>query len=380
MDFRLQRKKKKQKKWPVVVTALLTPVAAIVLTTILVVYKDDIHIPWLDQEHYIPKNGQGTLLQGYSQQRLLPAYLQLVLRRSATGALRRKEIRRNWSTSGITRLKRAEKTQRGTRTRRREDKEVGEEAERKEDREEKEDVERSDDRKEQREKARTEGDTTPEAETDREQHREEPTSRSPHHVPGGTWLHKVPPYLTQPRLRAIQIVVGPTEEESVDMCYAHLRKLQSMCINIDQLKEIWAQLIQACKSVVLRRLILRQPGIFLDDILVLARYHELSNSQAYDMEVVLVRGSNSVGSTCSVKVKEEQVNLIQKLLACPRPSDVPSQGDKCSNCGLEQCIPVNEPFCLWQLLLDEWETEGLSKRDAPCAQWDDVMMTTKRSL
>ncbi|KAJ1142866.1 hypothetical protein NDU88_009179 [Pleurodeles waltl] len=60
MDFRLQRKKKEQKKWPVVVTALLTPVAAIVLTTILIVYKDDIHIPWLDQEHYIPKNGQAA--------------------------------------------------------------------------------------------------------------------------------------------------------------------------------------------------------------------------------------------------------------------------------------------------------------------------------
>ncbi|KAJ1119770.1 hypothetical protein NDU88_007955 [Pleurodeles waltl] len=59
MDFRLQRKKKEQKKWLVVVTALLTTVAAIVLTTILIVYKDDIHIPWLDQEHYIPKSGQG---------------------------------------------------------------------------------------------------------------------------------------------------------------------------------------------------------------------------------------------------------------------------------------------------------------------------------
>ncbi|XP_069060498.1 neuromedin-S isoform X1 [Pleurodeles waltl] len=59
MDFRLQRKKKEQKKWPVVVTALLTTVAAIVLTTILIVYKDDIHSPWLDKEHYIPKSGQG---------------------------------------------------------------------------------------------------------------------------------------------------------------------------------------------------------------------------------------------------------------------------------------------------------------------------------
>ncbi|KAJ1153512.1 hypothetical protein NDU88_006271 [Pleurodeles waltl] len=64
MDFRLQHKKKEQKKWPVVVTALLTPVAAIVLTTILIVYKDDIHIPWLDQEHYIPKSGQGERATG----------------------------------------------------------------------------------------------------------------------------------------------------------------------------------------------------------------------------------------------------------------------------------------------------------------------------
>ncbi|KAJ1170331.1 hypothetical protein NDU88_002209 [Pleurodeles waltl] len=76
---------------------------------------------------------------------------------------------------------------------RNEDKQVEEEAESKEDGEEEEDVERSNDREEPREKARAKGDTAPEApeaETDREQCREEPTSRRPRHVPGVTWLHK----------------------------------------------------------------------------------------------------------------------------------------------------------------------------------------------
>ncbi|KAJ1083651.1 hypothetical protein NDU88_003806 [Pleurodeles waltl] len=82
-------------------------------------------------------------------------------------------------------------------TERNKDGEEEEDAERNEDGEEEKDVERSDDREELREKARTEGDAGPEAETDREQRREEPTLRRPHHVPGGKWLHKVQAYLSK---------------------------------------------------------------------------------------------------------------------------------------------------------------------------------------
>ncbi|KAJ1218457.1 hypothetical protein NDU88_006037 [Pleurodeles waltl] len=78
-----------------------------------------------------------------------------------------------------------------------EDKEAGEEARKKADRQEEEEMEKSNDGEEQREKARTKGDAVPEAETDREQHREEPTSRRPCHVLGGTRLHKVWAYLSK---------------------------------------------------------------------------------------------------------------------------------------------------------------------------------------
>ncbi|KAJ1196350.1 hypothetical protein NDU88_000221 [Pleurodeles waltl] len=61
--------------------------------------------------------------------------------------------------------------------------------------EEEKDTERSDAGEELQEKARTKGDEGPEAEADKEQCREEPTSRTPRHVPGGTWLHKVRAYL-----------------------------------------------------------------------------------------------------------------------------------------------------------------------------------------
>ncbi|KAJ1189320.1 hypothetical protein NDU88_006068 [Pleurodeles waltl] len=81
--------------------------------------------------------------------------------------------------------------EKGEDAKRNENKEAEEEAENKEDREQEEDVERSDNGEELREKGRTEGDVAPEAETDREQRREEPTSRRPCDVPGEMWLHKV---------------------------------------------------------------------------------------------------------------------------------------------------------------------------------------------
>ena len=67
------------------------------------------------------------------------------------------------------------------------------------------------------------------------------------------------------------------EGESVDVYYTRLRKLASTCTGFDQSDEIRAQIIQNCWSSFLRKQILRQPGITLDEILVLARSHELAD-------------------------------------------------------------------------------------------------------
>ncbi|KAJ1126939.1 hypothetical protein NDU88_005345 [Pleurodeles waltl] len=54
-----------------------------------------------------------------------------------------------------------------------------------------EDRERSVYRRRQRGKPGAGKDETTEAKKDRDQHREEPDTGRPRHVPGGTWLHKV---------------------------------------------------------------------------------------------------------------------------------------------------------------------------------------------
>ena len=46
-----------------------------------------------------------------------------------------------------------------------------------------------------------------------------------------------------------------TDDESVDIFYAHLQRLASTCSGIEQVDEISANLIQGCKSTSLRKLI-----------------------------------------------------------------------------------------------------------------------------
>ena len=63
------------------------------------------------------------------------------------------------------------------------------------------------------------------------------------------------------------------EDESVDTYYGHLRRLTWSCTAIDHDDEVRAQFIQGCKSSTVLRQILRQYGITLDAILVLACAH-----------------------------------------------------------------------------------------------------------
>ena len=71
-----------------------------------------------------------------------------------------------------------------------------------------------------------------------------------------------------------------SEGESVDVYYARLRRLAITCSGFDHASEIRAQIIQGYRSSTLRTLILRQPGITQDDVLILARSHKLADARA----------------------------------------------------------------------------------------------------
>ncbi|KAJ1115552.1 hypothetical protein NDU88_003775 [Pleurodeles waltl] len=127
-----------------------------------------------------------------------------------------------------------------------------------------------------------------------------------------------------------------TEVESMDMFYARLRKLASSCTGLNQQEEIRAQIIQGCWSNALRKLILRQQGMSLDDILILARSHELSAVRADAMAAVRGQSLAAASSTRAVQVKEEQVEAIQTRPATPRKMNPSKPGERvCGSCGYE---------------------------------------------
>ncbi|KAJ1159585.1 hypothetical protein NDU88_000092 [Pleurodeles waltl] len=94
------------------------------------------------------------------------------------------------------------------------------------------------------------------------------------------------------------------------MFYTRLHKLASTCTGLNQHEKTRAQIIQGCRSYLLRKLILWQPGISLDEILILARSHESINRRADDMVVALVRSTTVPGLTKLTPMKEEQVDAI----------------------------------------------------------------------
>ena len=74
------------------------------------------------------------------------------------------------------------------------------------------------------------------------------------------------------------------EGQLLDEYVTELRKLSKHCEFTDVDKEILSQLIQNCRSNQLRRRALREPDKSLDDIILLGRAMEMSDSQAQVME------------------------------------------------------------------------------------------------
>lgn len=115
-----------------------------------------------------------------------------------------------------------------------------------------------------------------------------------------------------------------TDTESVDMFYVRLRRLASTCPFTDPRGEIRDQIIVGCRSKLLRKLILRMPGMSLDDILVLARSHELSDARAEEMEAALHTPVATPPQPRQTGIKEERVDVVQRhprtQHQAPRPS------------------------------------------------------------
>lgn len=130
------------------------------------------------------------------------------------------------------------------------------------------------------------------------------------------------------------------EGETVDMFFARLSKLASSCTGIDKQFEIRAQLIQGCRSSELLKLILRQPGISLDDILILGSSHKLADARTGEMESALAHRASSSPPRCQVKIKEERVEAIRKWTGRGSGNAGAHPGDKaCGNCGMDSHPP-----------------------------------------
>lgn len=132
-----------------------------------------------------------------------------------------------------------------------------------------------------------------------------------------------------------------TDTESVDMFYARLRRLANTCPFTDQREEIRDQIILGCRSKLLRKLILRQPKMTLDDILVLARSHELSDARAEEMETALHTPVTAPPTIRHVPVKEERVDAVRSRPGTPRQARSATShqsfrltpGESCGYCG-----------------------------------------------
>ncbi|XP_078520839.1 uncharacterized protein LOC144785863 isoform X1 [Lissotriton helveticus] len=140
------------------------------------------------------------------------------------------------------------------------------------------------------------------------------------------------------------------EGESMDQFHTRVRELASST-DEDQPKAIRRQIIQGCRDKTLRGLILRKPGISLEDILILARSHELSNVRATAMEQALHKAP--------IKTETIKVERADAVRSRPRgppqkeyrrdpprtrcgycghephaAKDCPAQGKTCANCGI----------------------------------------------
>lgn len=141
------------------------------------------------------------------------------------------------------------------------------------------------------------------------------------------------------------------EGESMDTFHARLRELASTCTEDDQSKEVRAQVIQGFRNKFLRTLILRQPCITLEDILILARSNELSDIRASAMEATLNQPTEQ-----TVTVKTERIDAVRAPTSggrgkwtnknsrrppcgycgkeAHRPDECPARGKTCANCGI----------------------------------------------
>ncbi|XP_078509226.1 uncharacterized protein LOC144769100 [Lissotriton helveticus] len=103
------------------------------------------------------------------------------------------------------------------------------------------------------------------------------------------------------------------EGESMDAFHERLLELASKCTDEGQHKEVWAQMIQGCRNKNLWTLILCQPCITLEDILILARSHDLSDARSTAIEDALTQQVEK-----PVMVKTERADAVCNQTREPR--------------------------------------------------------------
>ncbi|KAJ1113804.1 hypothetical protein NDU88_002045 [Pleurodeles waltl] len=133
-------------------------------------------------------------------------------------------------------------------------------------------------------------------------------------------------------------------EESVDVFYAHLRELASMCTLPDEEDEIRAQFIQGCASSKLRKHILQEPNLRMREILPLGHSQELSKARAANIEQsttvqIKTEPINTVATgTSKSQAVHGGVKMRDKLWrwcggSLPHPGSCPAREKTCSACG-----------------------------------------------
>ncbi|KAJ1219016.1 hypothetical protein NDU88_006587 [Pleurodeles waltl] len=133
-------------------------------------------------------------------------------------------------------------------------------------------------------------------------------------------------------------------EESVDVFYACLKELASICTLPDEEDEVRTQFIQGCTSSMLHEHTLQEPNMRMKDILTFGCSQELSKARAATMEQatpvqVKTEPVNAV-VTRSPKNKDMQRGARQRDRQCrwcgcslPHPWGCPAHGKICSACG-----------------------------------------------
>lgn len=125
-------------------------------------------------------------------------------------------------------------------------------------------------------------------------------------------------------------------------------------VGVNKNFEIRSQLIVGYKSLELRKMIMLQPGITLDAILILGRSHELADIRTGTMAGALAKRNPVAKAGTPLPVKEERGETLRAVCTAAearmRSTTGRGRNGKCQNCRREshpvEGCPVRRQQCL----------------------------------